>query len=324
MDVITIGGVTIDAFLQIGQNNAVTVDHSSLCVRSGEKVVVDSCTFSLGGNACNVAVGLSRLGFSASLCAEIGTDEFAQKILNGLQKDHVDTTYLIQTPGAASSFAMALNVGQDRTLFVEHVHRKHEFAVSSMTPKWIYVTSLGEEWQKPYEAVLALVQDKNIHVAFNPGTRQLLEENSVIKALLEKTDILCVNKEEARKIISFYGGKTGDLEKDLIQNIKTIGPKIISLTDGNKGAWSNDEEGEVYTMLPIDTPIVERTGAGDAYATAFVAAQMSGETVPTAMQWGSLNAAAVIGSIGAQEGLLRKDELLKNLQEQKNMTPQKI
>ena len=51
-----------------------------LCVPYGQKIPLAGCEFLLGGNATNVAVGLSRAGFSTALIAELATDEFAEKI----------------------------------------------------------------------------------------------------------------------------------------------------------------------------------------------------------------------------------------------------
>ena len=89
LDAVTIGNATIDAFLILaGSNSAVSLDnvHKRLCVDYGQKIPLESCDFFLGGNACNVAVGLSRAGFKTAIIAEIARDEFSEKILNGLKK----------------------------------------------------------------------------------------------------------------------------------------------------------------------------------------------------------------------------------------------
>jgi len=58
---------------------------------------------------------------------------------------------------------------------------------------------------------------------------------------------------------------------------------------------------------------VERTGCGDAFATAFVAALHCDKSVEEAMRWGTANSASVLGFVGPQKGLLKHDEMMKFL-----------
>ncbi len=111
-DIITVGNATIDAFL--GLHDASVHCHLSekdkeLCFPYGEKIALDTCDFQLGGNACNVAVGVSRLGLSTALVAETGDDEFAQKIINQLSHEKVDRSFVQQTKNTPASFAIGLN-----------------------------------------------------------------------------------------------------------------------------------------------------------------------------------------------------------------------
>lgn len=326
MDVVTIGGVTVDAFFQIDNSkDVIRLDKTTgeLRIRSGEKIDVDTCRFSLGGNACNVAVGLSRLGFATALCAEMGTDEFAQKITHGLEKEDINTQFLLQTQGAASSFTIALNVENDRTLFVARVVRKHNFAIEQITAPWIYITSLGDEWEHVYKKVLILSEQGDKKIVFNPGTSQLENVSEVIQQLLTKTYILCVNKQEAQKLLKFYGEEASDIS-DILRHCKKIGPQIVSITDGAKGGFCIDEDDRLWNIDRFPTPVLERTGAGDAYATGFMAAVMQKIDASEAMRWGSLNAAGVIEKIGAEEGLLQKTELEEKLTTHKDFVAKQL
>ena len=74
-DVVTIGNALVDAFLTIHDENVharINAADGELCIRSGEKILLDQTSFQMGGNACNVAVGLSRAGITTELFAEIG------------------------------------------------------------------------------------------------------------------------------------------------------------------------------------------------------------------------------------------------------------
>src|SRR6185437_10447309 len=76
-NIITLGESTIDAFMTLAHANSdahLDSKNNGLCFRFGEKIDVDRYTFTIGGNATNVAVGVSRLGLKATLCTEIGDD----------------------------------------------------------------------------------------------------------------------------------------------------------------------------------------------------------------------------------------------------------
>lgn len=308
LDVITIGGATIDAFLTINNSHKhcrFNKDTNELCIRHGDKIEVDTTEFCLGGNACNVAVGLSRLGLSAALCAEVGNDEFSDKIFSTLYAEKVDFR-LVKRSSAPTSFAVGIHFQGERTLFVQHVKRSHFFDFTDVETQWVYLTSLGEDWIEAYKKVLHFVGGGNTSLAFSPGGHQLQSKEEVVQEVLRKTTILFVNKQEAELLVEQYGTKTGNVLKD----VQVLGPKIVVITDGKNGSIAADEKGS-YEYGIVDVKIVEKTGAGDGYAAAFLAAIINKKSIQEAMEWGTKNSAAVIGKVGAQAGLLTKEEIMK-------------
>lgn len=312
LDVIAVGDAIIDAFLSINDADLhchVDEKKRELCIPYGEKVLLDNCNFLLGGNACNVSVGLSRLDHKTALCAEIGDDELSEKILHGLTSERVGQSFLTKTPGASSSFAVGISFKGERTLFVEHVIRRHDFHLPSTPVQWVYLSSMGKEWKQAYEKTLMLVKAERAMLAFNPGTPQLKEGAEGIRDILAATDILFVNKEEGERIIGASVSQT----KILLVALRSFGPKIVVVTDGGKGSYVLDEKNRYYHLGIIDRPVVERTGAGDAYTSGFLSAMIHKRSIPEAMLWGTCNAASVVGKIGAQEGLLSRVQMEKEL-----------
>jgi sugar/nucleoside kinase (ribokinase family) len=59
----------------------------------------------------------------------------------------------------------------------------------------------------------------------------------------------------------------------------------------------------------------DRTGAGDAFASTITAALALGENLETALRWAPINSMSVVQKLGAQAGLLNRDELQKYLDE---------
>jgi sugar/nucleoside kinase (ribokinase family) len=315
--VLTVGDALIDAFLTIHDSNSeVHVDEQSrdFCVRFGDKIDVDRCDFCVGGNAANVAVGLARLGVHTGLVAEIGDDELSSKITNTLEKENIDRTFVTQKPNMPTSFTVGMNFMGDRTLFVQHIKREHEYPFEKMgDTKLFFLTSMGKEWKTPYQNLLEYLKKSSALLAFNPGSLQLADRSELIYQLVGRSDFLFVNKEEAETLVF------GSVQKEhnntqlyievLMQQLQKMGPKIVVVTNGGHGSYARDEKGENYSLGIDRVKVVERTGAGDSYTSGFLAAYISGHSVVQAMEWGVKNSAAVVGAIGSQAGLLTKAQM---------------
>jgi sugar/nucleoside kinase (ribokinase family) len=247
--------------------------------------------------------------------AEIGDDELSIKIINSLAKERVERSFLRQTRHAPTSISVALNYRGDRVLFAQHAQREHNFDFSGVSASLIYLTSMGREWQRPYRKVLKHALSKHIPIAFNPGSLQMSEGRDTLRQVLRHTFLLFVNKEEAELLVS---GKetlkdTDAYKEELLFALQRFGPRMVVLTDGKHGSLAIDEFRRVYRCGMAKGKLVERTGAGDGYTAGFLGAMLSGECLPDAMQWGSVNAASVIGQIGSQAGLLTRDEIKRRI-----------
>lgn len=325
MDIITIGNAIIDLFLVVHDANTsmrLNKESNELCVKAGEKIEVDRCDTMLGGNAANAAVGITRSGKKAGLVAEIGDDEFARKIEHILQSELVDTSYLKKTKEAASSMTIGINFQGERTLFVEHVKRAHDFHIDDVKTQWVYLTSLGNEWRTAYEHVIEYVKRTGARLAFNPGTLQVNAGYEEIKNAMQVADILFLNKEEGEKVLS---SKYQVLSiKELLVGLGKLGPKNVVITDGKKGSYVIDEQGEMWFLDIFPSKVVEKTGAGDAFASGFMSGVLSGVSMQEAMRWGTANAASVIGKVGAQAGLLTKEQYKEMLVNYQTIQPKQM
>jgi ribokinase len=299
-DLVAVGSATLDLFLRIDPSNPhfkFNDDTKELSMHLGDKVVLDEAEFHGGGNANNVSVGVKRLGFKTALVAEVGTDEFGEKIINNLNKEGVDESLVIKGR-ESTSFSIILNFKNDRTIFIQKPEREHNFSFGDISTKWVYLTSLGEKWESTYQKVFDFVSQNAINLAFNPGTTQIDKGIGSISYILPKTDILILNKEEAESLI----GKK-DI-KELLFELRNLGAKTVVITDGANGSYSVSDAREVINQKAEKAEVVSKTGAGDAYSSGFLGAILSGKSTRDAMKWGSINASSVLSKIGAQTGLL--------------------
>ncbi|MCH9029540.1 MAG: carbohydrate kinase family protein [Bacteroidetes bacterium] len=136
-----------------------------------------------------------------------------------------------------------------------------------------------------------------------------------LKNVYAVSELFFCNVQEAQKILNTQ-------EKDIVQLLRMmreLGPEIVVITDGPQGAYVYDgKEAWHMPMYPDPAPPVDRTGAGDSFASTFTSALALGKTIPEALTWAPVNSMSVVQKIGAQEGLLtlsQLEEYLKNAPE---------
>lgn len=312
MDVLSVGNATIDVFVLLHNLQKFSYDKftNQIYFPLGEKVPLDEYKLTLGGNACNVSVGLSRLGLKTSLAAQVGNDEFSDKIVNTLKKENVDQTNIDKTKRETPYFNIVLAYEGERTVLEEKKPDSGELIITNLNPKLIYLSSVSGNWKKVYESVFS--NNSNSLFAFNPGARQISEYLDEVINILPKLEILFVNLSEAQRL-------TGDTNPDIkviIEKLSNLGPKISVLTDGTNGSYVIDKDGKIYKIGVVsEGKPIERTGAGDSYAAGFIYGILSGKSVPESMKLGTINAGSVIKKIGAQDGLLTKEEMEQKFNE---------
>lgn len=322
-DILTIGDCSIDTFLELHEASLhckLNREDCQICFKYGDKIPVDNLSFLVGGNAGNTAVAFSRLGLKTAIQTTIGVDELSEKIIKTFKKDGVETRFVKRENNTSSNFSVSINFQGERTIFTHHVKRDNKLGEIPQTA-WVYLTSLGDYWQEAYMEASQFIKNNNIKLAFSPGSHQTEGDPALLKEALGETTVLFINKEEAIKI-----GNSKDSQdiKLLLQVLQKLGPKIISITDGINGSWCILEDGRVFKLGIFPCNIVERTGAGDAYASGFLAGFFYGLPVSTAMVWGAIDAASVIGKVGAQTGLLTRQEIEKKIKENPNFVAKEI
>lgn len=316
MDILTIGNTTIDIYMKL-QNEDTTssiVEGSKICFYHGSKIPVEKVEINPGGNALHVALGTAKLGLKAGIYTELGDDDHFNKIVKTLKDNKVNTTLCIKNKGKRNNISTVLFQGKDRTIFT--YHEKFEYKIWKKelpTPKIIYITSLPSDYETfQIELIEYLKQNPKVILAFNPGSTHLKKGLPTFKNILENTDILFLNKDEGIDIT-----KHTQLQ-DIHKKLQSMGPKLTVITDGEKGA-SASAKGELVGVTAYKTglPLADKTGAGDAFAAAFLSAIHYHKPLEESLVWGAINSGHVVTQIGAIEGLLDKKTIEKLSKENK-------
>ena len=284
----------------------------------GDKITISDIHYDIGGTACNVAVGLAKLGLKTGIISTVGKDVEGAEIIQTLKKSGVDTGSVKINLHKKTSFSVIISYKGERSILVFHSFTPEDFQIpEQFDTEWLYVGPLGEGYRPLYSKIISFAAEKNLKIALNPGAVQIHDGHMAFEGLLRVTKILFVNKEEGQKLAGISGvAKIDEIMKGLLR----LGPEIVVVTDGGEGAYAARGafgHAEFFKVGAYPANRIETTGAGDSFAVGFIVATIQGEELFTCLKWGVTNAASVIEKYGAQQGLLGLGALKRRVKEYK-------
>lgn len=303
-DVITIGAATRDVFLRSREFRVMPMPGSpgvmAECVTLGSKIDIDDITYATGGGATNAAVTFTRLGFSCAVITRIGDDPTGNDILEDLKRYGIDTSLIKVVKKGKSAYSTLLTAmnGERTALVYRGVasdFAESDVAVGKLKTRGIYITSLAGNTSLALK-VAQFAHKNGIAIAWNPGSAELAGGRS-LHPISKLMSVLLLNHEEAEQLL----GRKDEI-KSLAKSLAVPGQTVV-ITDGPNGALAY-RDGEVWFARTTGKPSLSRTGAGDAFGSAFVAGLMHGLEPQDALRVGTLNAESVIQQVGAKAGIL--------------------
>ena len=321
-DVISVGDIVTDAFIRLFDDMAHSYANENgdwLALPFATKVPFESVeVVEAVGNASNAAVSFARLGLHSSFITNVGEDQHGRDMIHALHKNKVDTRFVHMNPDKTSNYHYVLWYKDERTILIKHEEYEYFWPHlrANEVPKWLYFSSISKNAIDFHDDVADwLDKHSDVKLAFQPGTFQMDAGTERLHRLYKRSEVLILNREEAARV---GGGNHADVH-DLINHLHHLGPKVVVVTDGPDGAYASDGQNRFKMPLyPDPKPPFERTGAGDAFASTFVAALIKGNTIEGALQWAPINSMSVVQQVGAQKGLLDQanlEELLKKAPE---------
>lgn len=307
------GDIVTDAFIQLKDGVHVADDEhgTEIRIRFGDKLEYEDVTVVPAvGNAPNATVAAHRLGLSSALVTDIGDDDFGAKKLEALTAEGVDTSFVRTHAHMQSNYHYVLRFGAERTILIKHSAFPYVMPAFEEAPEWIYFSSVGEHGIEYHHQLAAYCKENNVKLAFQPGSFQISLGAEALKDVYEASEIFFCNKEEAQRILN----STSDDMKEILDGVRSLGPRIAVVTDGREGSYTSDGTGYWHVpMYPDPAPPVDRTGAGDSFSSTVVAMLAEGMPLSEALRRGPINSMSVVQHIGAQKGLLTREEIEEHL-----------
>ncbi len=297
-DVITFGSAVVDVFV----NTDLAEKKGFISYPVGSKILIKDLKFDTGGGGTNTAVAFSRLGLKTGFIGKLGKDNNGKRILKELKKEKIRFLGKIDDQGFTGYSIVLDSKDKNRTILtykgVNNKLKFNEINLRKIKTKWLYYSSTLEQSLKTQKKLANLLVKKKTKLAFNPSEYLIKRIN--LRPLLRLCEILILNKEEAQLLLK----KNKINDKDLLRGLYKLGPKIIVITDKNRliSCYNGNKK---YFLKPDKIKVVERTGAGDAFASGFVAGQIVGKSILESLRLGLKQSESVICYFGTKNKLLR-------------------
>lgn len=312
-DLIALGDSTIDTFIKIHDASLmcdINNKDCSICFPYGSKIPVEEIDYGVAGNAANVVTGCQKLGLVCAIYTNLGDDDQGTRIKQVIEKTGVAANYITVVGSKKSNLSVVLTFQGERTIFVYHQDWYYQLPQLA-DAKWVYLTSMAETFTSSniMDDVCHYLERSRAKLVYSPGTFQLKANVKRYPRILEKCEVLIVNREEALKILELDSKEKTPM-RDILAKLVMLGPKMAVVTDSIEGSYATDGQRFLKAGI-VPVKITEKTGAGDAYSAGLLAGLFKGEDLSEAMVWGAINSSSVVSRLTTQGGQLSYDEIIQ-------------
>lgn len=309
-EVITIGSATVDVFAntdsQLVKLLTAEGEEDFITYPSGSKILIKELNFQIGGGGTNTAASFSRLGLKTAFLGKIGNDQNAEEVIKVLKKYNVN--FLGKKEGQTGYSIILDSIEHDRTILTfkgcnNNLETK-DVDLSFLQTKWIYSSSMVGKSFETLKTIFEYAKGQGIKLAFNPSEYQAKLGYGYLREILEMLDVLVLNLDEARLLLN----KENANAEELAISLSTNDNDYVVITDGGNGSTCYHNN-FIHTIKPSSSvSVVETTGAGDAFASGFLAGLIQERSVEDALKLGCVQSESVISKHGAKNKLLSLKE----------------
>jgi sugar/nucleoside kinase (ribokinase family) len=310
---VSIGAAVQDVFLSHSDalNSVKEEDGSSYAeLKMGGKADVDQVNFSTGGGATNAAVTFARQGYHSVFMGAIGNDPAGQAVKEDLGREGVEAHLTCSKQHNTGYSVILLANSGERTILTyrgasTHYESTHFNLAQLGHIDWLYMSNLAGATDI-LEKLFYQANKLGIKIGWNPGKAELSKPER-LKHLLSYVEVLIVNKQEMQNIVP------GEKLEDLVRAGNKLVPVVV-VSDGSNGVAATDGKTYVRAGMYEDVPVLDRTGAGDAFGSGFVCEWAHGASLKEAVIFASANSTSVVSKIGAKAGILKANAKIHDME----------
>ncbi|MEQ8664093.1 MAG: carbohydrate kinase family protein [Rhodospirillales bacterium] len=342
---ITIGSAMVDIIVLVADRDVerMTMHNATssfLLLEQGRKIESLSITDHSGGGAVNAAVSMARLGLEVATLIKIGLDRDGERILNRLAREGIDASAVVTTDELPTGVAvMVCSHDKNATIFTQRgsntLLRPEDLRDDMFEGRdLVYVTNLSNRSADCFPTIVDHGRNAGAFVAVNPGIRQLTSRSRALLDCFPKIDLLAINRVEAEALVPVVCASCADHVLDepddpglpplcrvglefggfamglvsFMRHVRSLGVGRLVVTDGIDGAYLADDDG-IHYCPTVRTEVQGTAGAGDAFISTLSVFLAEDRPADETLRAATINAAAVVGAIDAQTGLLQREML---------------
>ena len=297
-DVIGFGALNVDTLLKVDK-----------IAGAEEESFIQEYTEACGGSAANTIVGLARLGCSVGFLGKIADDHEGQLQVDCFQKEGVNTDGIIHSSKGKSGVclgfvdrkgARALYINPGVNDFIEFREIQAPYITDT---QFIHLSSfVGEKSFRAQKKLMSFLPD-TVKVSFDPGSLYAQKGLSAIEPIIQNSFVMMPNTVELKLLT----GETSIPEG--AQKLIEMGVQIVAVKMGDKGCYVSNGE-EKMTLQPYKVPVVDTTGAGDAFDAGFLYGLVHNRTLEDCGKLGNFVASRSVMKMGARDGLPTGEDLV--------------
>jgi len=281
----------------------------------GETILGNNFVIGPGGKGSNQAVAAAKAGVKTYFISKIGDDQFGEMATKIYDEANVDYSNVIiskeHSTGAAAimvneqSGANAINVfpGAAGAITNSDIDKAEQAIKNSK----IFLTQL----EAPKDTVFYAIKKANelgVQTILNPAPAAEID-----KSIFPFVDYFTPNETEA----SFYVNHPVVTYEDASKAASALldmGIKNVIITLGEKGAYfANANESFFSPIANLSNPVVDTTGAGDAFNAGFAVALTENKNIKNVISFASATAGLSTTRIGTANSMPSREEIDKIL-----------
>ena len=277
--------------------------------RMGETILGESFALGPGGKGSNQAVAAARAGGDVGFLTKLGQDTFADMALATWAEAGVTslaTQHAESYTGAAYIFveaetgnnAIIIAPGIAGTIASADVERQAEAIAGAK----VFVTQLEQPLDAAQRA-LQIAREGGARTILNPAPAAALPEG-----MLALCDYVTPNETEAEGLTGLAVASVEDAIR-AAEALRAMGAGTAIVTLGENGALYHDGETVLHVPGMRAGPVVETTGAGDAFNGALACALAEGRALREAAGFAAAAAALCVTRAGAAQAMPVRSEI---------------
>lgn len=276
----------------------------------GQTIMGSAFKLGPGGKGSNQAVAAARLGANVSFICKLGDDAFGALARQTYEREKIDTRFILSTKehvtGAASIViddvrgenAIVVVPGSGFQLTPKEIESARPLIAESL----LFVTQL-EIPAPTARRGLEMARELGVVTILNPAPAMPLD-----RGVYPLCDYVTPNEWEARELTGMAVQSVDDANR-AAEALLAMGARNVVITLGVQGAFvKNSRVAELVSAVDAG-PVIETTGAGDAFNGGFAVALAEGMDIVSATRFGCAVAGISVTRHGTANSMPTRKEV---------------